>query len=51
MNIDPNKLVMGVPWYGYDYSCLNFSKVRNYFSIFSVQLFDMEESVKCNAVN
>ncbi|XP_067244621.1 di-N-acetylchitobiase isoform X2 [Chanodichthys erythropterus] len=26
MNIDPNKLVMGVPWYGYDYSCLNFSK-------------------------
>lgn len=26
MNIDPKKLVMGVPWYGYDYSCLNFSK-------------------------
>ncbi|RXN09242.1 di-N-acetylchitobiase [Labeo rohita] len=26
MSIDPQKLVMGVPWYGYDYSCLNFTK-------------------------
>ncbi|XP_073731874.1 di-N-acetylchitobiase [Misgurnus anguillicaudatus] len=26
MKIDPKKLVMGVPWYGYDYTCLNFSK-------------------------
>ncbi|XP_030061643.1 di-N-acetylchitobiase [Microcaecilia unicolor] len=26
MNIDPKKLVMGVPWYGYDYKCLNLSK-------------------------
>lgn len=26
MNIEPKKLVMGVPWYGYDYSCLNFTK-------------------------
>ncbi|TRY82625.1 hypothetical protein DNTS_032570 [Danionella cerebrum] len=26
MNIEPNKLVMGVPWYGYDYTCLNHSK-------------------------
>ncbi|XP_054645758.1 di-N-acetylchitobiase isoform X1 [Dunckerocampus dactyliophorus] len=26
MNIDPKKLVMGVPWYGYDYPCLNFSQ-------------------------
>ncbi|XP_034533030.1 di-N-acetylchitobiase [Notolabrus celidotus] len=25
MNIDPKKLVMGVPWYGYDYPCLNLS--------------------------
>ncbi|XP_040040411.2 di-N-acetylchitobiase [Gasterosteus aculeatus] len=26
LNIDPKKLVMGVPWYGYDYPCLNFSQ-------------------------
>ncbi|XP_051855158.1 di-N-acetylchitobiase [Antechinus flavipes] len=26
MNIDPKKLVMGVPWYGYDYRCLNLSE-------------------------
>lgn len=26
MNIDPKKLVMGVPWYGYDYPCLNLSE-------------------------
>ncbi|CAL8271948.1 unnamed protein product [Arctogadus glacialis] len=26
LEIDPKKLVMGVPWYGYDYSCLNLSK-------------------------
>ncbi|XP_075792474.1 di-N-acetylchitobiase isoform X2 [Pelodiscus sinensis] len=26
MNIEPKKLVMGVPWYGYDYKCLNLSK-------------------------
>ncbi|XP_069497823.1 di-N-acetylchitobiase isoform X2 [Ambystoma mexicanum] len=26
LNIDPKKLVMGVPWYGYDYICLNLSK-------------------------
>ncbi|XP_027729755.1 di-N-acetylchitobiase [Vombatus ursinus] len=26
MNIDPKKLVMGVPWYGYDYHCLNLSE-------------------------
>lgn len=26
LKIDPQKLVMGVPWYGYDYPCLNFSK-------------------------
>ncbi|KAA0707998.1 Di-N-acetylchitobiase [Triplophysa tibetana] len=26
MKIDPKKLVMGLPWYGYDYTCLNFSK-------------------------
>uniref|UniRef100_H3B472 Di-N-acetylchitobiase n=1 Tax=Latimeria chalumnae TaxID=7897 RepID=H3B472_LATCH len=26
MNIDPKKLVMGVPWYGYDYICLNISQ-------------------------
>ncbi|XP_059583984.1 LOW QUALITY PROTEIN: di-N-acetylchitobiase-like [Alligator mississippiensis] len=26
MGIDPKKLVMGVPWYGYDYTCLNLSK-------------------------
>ena len=28
MGIDPKKLVMGVPWYGYDYVCQNLSKVR-----------------------
>ncbi|XP_025071548.1 di-N-acetylchitobiase-like isoform X2 [Alligator sinensis] len=26
MGIDPKKLVMGVPWYGYDYTCLNLSE-------------------------
>ncbi|XP_019386726.1 PREDICTED: di-N-acetylchitobiase [Crocodylus porosus] len=26
MGIHPKKLVMGVPWYGYDYTCLNLSK-------------------------
>uniref|UniRef100_A0A8C5L1D9 Chitobiase n=2 Tax=Jaculus jaculus TaxID=51337 RepID=A0A8C5L1D9_JACJA len=26
MGIDPKKLVMGIPWYGYDYTCLNFSE-------------------------
>ncbi|TRZ22502.1 hypothetical protein HGM15179_004583, partial [Zosterops borbonicus] len=25
MGIDPKKLVMGVPWYGYDYVCQNLS--------------------------
>lgn len=26
LNIDSKKLVMGVPWYGYDYQCLNLSQ-------------------------
>ncbi|KAL2090117.1 hypothetical protein ACEWY4_014805 [Coilia grayii] len=26
MKIEPKKLVMGVPWYGYDYPCLTFSQ-------------------------
>ncbi|XP_007524796.2 di-N-acetylchitobiase [Erinaceus europaeus] len=26
MGIDPKKLVMGIPWYGYDYTCLNLSE-------------------------
>ncbi|KAM4022807.1 di-N-acetylchitobiase isoform 1-T1 [Anomaloglossus baeobatrachus] len=26
ISIDPKKLVMGVPWYGYDYTCLNLTK-------------------------
>ncbi|KAF7665909.1 hypothetical protein LDENG_00127030 [Lucifuga dentata] len=26
LNIDPQKLMMGVPWYGYDYTCLNLSQ-------------------------
>ncbi|XP_008327096.1 di-N-acetylchitobiase [Cynoglossus semilaevis] len=26
MKIDPKKLLMGVPWYGYDYSCLSLSE-------------------------
>nr|XP_001107057.2 di-N-acetylchitobiase [Macaca mulatta] len=26
MSINPKKLVMGVPWYGYDYTCLNLSE-------------------------
>ncbi|XP_010794859.1 di-N-acetylchitobiase-like [Notothenia coriiceps] len=26
LKINPKKLVMGVPWYGYDYPCLNFSQ-------------------------
>lgn len=28
LKIDPKKLVMGLPWYGYDYPCLNLSQVR-----------------------
>lgn len=28
MGINPKKLVMGVPWYGYDYSCLSLSKAH-----------------------
>lgn len=31
MKIDSNKLVMGVPWYGYDYQCLNLSQVKKIF--------------------
>ena len=27
MNITANKLVLGVPWYGYDYPCLNITNV------------------------
>lgn len=27
LKIDPKKLVMGVPWYGYDYPCVNLSQV------------------------
>ncbi|XP_018589752.2 di-N-acetylchitobiase isoform X2 [Scleropages formosus] len=26
LNIDPQKIVMGVPWYGYDYPCLKLSE-------------------------
>ncbi|XP_076583395.1 di-N-acetylchitobiase [Chaetodon auriga] len=26
LKIDPKKLVMGLPWYGYDYPCLNLSQ-------------------------
>uniref|UniRef100_A0A8D0LB12 Di-N-acetylchitobiase n=1 Tax=Sphenodon punctatus TaxID=8508 RepID=A0A8D0LB12_SPHPU len=29
MGIDPKKLVMGVPWYGYNYACLDLSKVSD----------------------
>lgn len=29
LKISPKKIVMGVPWYGYDYPCLNFSQVRD----------------------
>ncbi|XP_062834159.1 di-N-acetylchitobiase isoform X2 [Anolis carolinensis] len=28
MGISPKKLVMGVPWYGYDYTCLGLSKAH-----------------------
>ncbi|XP_063154260.1 di-N-acetylchitobiase-like [Candoia aspera] len=28
MGINPKKLVMGVPWYGYDYTCRNLSKTH-----------------------
>ncbi|XP_061489484.1 di-N-acetylchitobiase-like [Rhineura floridana] len=28
MGINPKKIVMGVPWYGYDYSCLGLSKAH-----------------------
>ncbi|XP_076007519.1 di-N-acetylchitobiase [Genypterus blacodes] len=26
LKVDPRKIVMGVPWYGYDYPCLNLSQ-------------------------
>ncbi|KAJ1171281.1 hypothetical protein NDU88_003146 [Pleurodeles waltl] len=26
LNVDPKKLVMGVPWYGYDYACVNLTE-------------------------
>ena len=26
MGISPDKLVLGLPWYGYDYTCLSFEK-------------------------
>ncbi|XP_075471775.1 di-N-acetylchitobiase [Ascaphus truei] len=29
LNIDPKKLVMGIPWYGYDYVCLALSEGNN----------------------
>lgn len=29
LGISPKKLVMGVPWYGYDFVCLHFSQVRD----------------------
>ena len=28
LNITASKLVLGVPWYGYDYHCLNITHVR-----------------------
>lgn len=28
LKVDPRKLVMGVPWYGYDYPCLSLSQVN-----------------------
>lgn len=28
LKIDPKKIVMGLPWYGYDYPCLNLSQVE-----------------------
>lgn len=30
LRIDRKKLVMGVPWYGYDYPCINLTQVRYY---------------------
>jgi hypothetical protein len=30
--ISPQKLIIGIPWHGYDYTCVNFTKnVRNIF--------------------
>ncbi|XP_061738995.1 di-N-acetylchitobiase-like [Nerophis ophidion] len=26
ISVDPKKLLMGVPWYGYDYPCINFTQ-------------------------
>ena len=32
IGINPKKLVMGIPWYGYDYTCKTLSEVRtDYF--------------------
>lgn len=46
MGINPKKLVMGVPWYGYDYSCLSLSKVKLLSKhIFAVLWFWIVDSV------
>ncbi|KAH0618464.1 hypothetical protein JD844_017692 [Phrynosoma platyrhinos] len=37
MGISPKKLVMGVPWYGYDYTCLDLSKCIGITEVVSLQ--------------
>lgn len=39
MKIDAKKIVMGVPWYGYDYKCLNLSQVKKKKNLKSVCYF------------
>lgn len=36
MGISPKKLVMGIPWYGYDYICLNISEVITTYLLCSI---------------
>ncbi|XP_063155936.1 di-N-acetylchitobiase-like [Candoia aspera] len=43
MGINPKKLVMGVPWYGYDYTCPNLLKVH--VCVFAKNVF---QGAPCN---
>lgn len=38
LGIKPDKLVLGVPWYGYDYPCETLSKVSEYIFMNILQL-------------
>lgn len=52
MGINPKKLVMGVPWYGYDYTCPNLVKVgkKQFISMF-LWAWISPQDYKSNNVN